>query len=354
MYANDARKTGQENPKRLEIDIADAEIVRAAFDAFLVEGRQVDALRTLRTVDPSRDWSLDAARRLLIRRLYIGEHRLGQAVNPNFVTPIISRSDFDRAQELLATPKRPSTDLRGAGYQGRGEGRFPLRGMVRCGYCDCLLTPATATGSAGKILYYECSHFRKAGKDHPCPVRRVNADHLLAYLLSEVRRCAKHPTRLATILRASAAADQYTQRGTEARVRLKTIAKIKREKIGRIERLKLAIETADLPPVAIKDTWGRIIELETDLTALEKEAEELQSVRSLRMPPADSVAALWSQAIELWEDIAEEDRHTFMSSLVEEIVMDSPRTGRARLVVDRRLPKQNKTREIVIPHKSPP
>lgn len=336
---------GKDVPKRLVVEPEEAAIVRLTAAAFLQEGRLVDAQRTIRQHLPGQRWSLDAVRRLLSRRLYLGEISLGKATNPAAQEAILEPALFARIQERLSRRVNQEEGIRAAGYGGRRQADFPLRGLVRCGSCGCLLTPATATttrkGQLVRVGYYECSAFRKAGAGHPCAVHRVNAEHLLFAVLSEVQRCAQHPTRLQAILSASMRGLRLTQKGTPIEVRIKTVRKLVREKADRIGRLRRMLETTDMPEGAAAEILARVGDLARERESLEAEERALLQQRVATLPPAAEVAALWGQVTDLWPYVAPEDRRPLLGALVEEIVMQEPRVGRVRLRVDSvRLPEK--------------
>lgn len=332
-------------PKRLVIEPEEAAIVRLTAAAFLQEGRLVDAQRAIRQHLPGQRWSLDAVRRLLSRRLYLGEMSLGKAINPSAHEAILDSALFAHIQERLSRRVNQEEGIRSAGYRSQGEAVFPLRGLVRCGSCGCLLTPATATttrkGHLVRVGYYECSAFRKAGATHPCAVHRVNAEHLLFAVLSEVQRCAQHPTRLQAILSATMRGLKLTEQGTEIGVRLKTVRKLLREKADRVGRLRRMLETADMPGGAAAEILARVGELVREREVLEAEERSLLQQRLTTLPPAPEVAALWGQVTDLWPYVAPQERRSLVGALVQEIVMQGPRVGSVRLRVDSvRLPEK--------------
>jgi site-specific DNA recombinase len=69
-------------------------------------------------------------RYLLRNRVYLGELRVGQHVNPNAHPPIVTREEFEAAQ---ITHPRPARGL-------RDDGPALLAGIVRCGGCGHVMT----------------------------------------------------------------------------------------------------------------------------------------------------------------------------------------------------------------------
>ena len=86
--------------------------------------------------------------RMLSNPFYCGIMlRDGKYYNGNH-KPIISKSDFDKAQEILADKSRPKSQRL----------FFPLRGFLKCENCGCALTSSTKKGHD----YYYCTN----GKGH--------------------------------------------------------------------------------------------------------------------------------------------------------------------------------------------
>ncbi len=105
--------------------------------------------------------------RILANPIYAGRVEVakwGQKVKGNF-PPIVSQALFDKVQ-LVAQGRRtntPATHL-------RENPHFPLRGSIRCGCCDSLLTAYFAKGRSKHYGYYACYNVKcgtktKAKKD---------------------------------------------------------------------------------------------------------------------------------------------------------------------------------------------
>jgi DNA invertase Pin-like site-specific DNA recombinase len=114
------------------------------------------------------------ARQLLRNRVYLGELRVGEYVNPDAHPPIVTVESFDRAQ--IGTP-RPA----------RAMGRAPalLAGIVRCASCGHVMS----RGRTARVVY--TCHGRSSAGRCPAPAA-VTAElldrHVEAIVLHEIAR----------------------------------------------------------------------------------------------------------------------------------------------------------------------
>jgi site-specific DNA recombinase len=98
-------------------------------------------------------WSQGAAAKIVHNRVYLGEARSGQHVNPDAHEPIVSRAEWEAAQSA-----RPGASIR------NGDGLL-LAGLVRCAGCRYLVKADHMTDRDGERLgLYRCRVRHAAGK----------------------------------------------------------------------------------------------------------------------------------------------------------------------------------------------
>jgi DNA invertase Pin-like site-specific DNA recombinase len=109
-------------------------------------------------------WTSDAVRLLIQNRVYLGEARSGQHVNPAAHQAIVDRSTWEAAQTLRH-------DL-----QSRSARPALLSGLLRCAGCRYLMSPNFRRDSKGnQIRRYECpsAKHNRPCRERPCVLGRV-------------------------------------------------------------------------------------------------------------------------------------------------------------------------------------
>jgi DNA invertase Pin-like site-specific DNA recombinase len=161
--------------RRLAPDPQAREEVVAAFADFL-RGSGISELGRRLRMTPS------GVRALLRNRVYLGELRVGQYVNPAAHEPLIDQRTFDEVQRKLADNTRPARSASGPAL---------LAGLVRCASCGHVMT-RTGRGKNGRKHdhNYMCVK-RHSGESCPAPAgivaRRVE-EHVERLALAELRR----------------------------------------------------------------------------------------------------------------------------------------------------------------------
>jgi DNA invertase Pin-like site-specific DNA recombinase len=102
-----------------------APIVREAFRIAAGEGFRA-AMKHLAKSVPDKTWTTTDARRMLTRRAYLGEARVGELINPEAHDALTTPELFAAVQALPDMTARPR----------KTNGRYPLSGLVVCGKCD--------------------------------------------------------------------------------------------------------------------------------------------------------------------------------------------------------------------------
>ena len=98
-------------------------------------------------------WSGNAARHLILNRVYLGEVRHGERVNPAAHEALVDERIFRLAD---AKKRRVSGD--------RGNGHLLGGGLVRCGICGAGMVKTRSTVSETQSEYLRC---QTPGKGHP-------------------------------------------------------------------------------------------------------------------------------------------------------------------------------------------
>jgi site-specific DNA recombinase len=100
-------------------------------------------------------WGISRIQRMLCNRVYLGEARYGEHVNPEAHEALITQAEFERAQEAkgVMLARRPNKEP------------LLLAGLIRCASCRYLLKEGTA-GSRRTARTYRCNSRAVQGR---CP-----------------------------------------------------------------------------------------------------------------------------------------------------------------------------------------
>lgn len=155
----------------LEPDPKLAPIISEAYR--LAAGRNLgDAAAYLRATLPDRRWNMATLRRVLASRVYLGETRNGDMVQPDTHIPLVSRSVWEAAQSSPREKSAPAA--------------FPLTGLARCATCEGPMI--AGRGGTGQRTY-RCSNTRSAQvrTELQCPQgATIVADRLESYVREQV------------------------------------------------------------------------------------------------------------------------------------------------------------------------
>ncbi|MCD5407967.1 recombinase family protein [Candidatus Bipolaricaulota bacterium] len=166
------------NTRTIVLDPERAPIIRRLFEIYAYEDVPLSRLTQmakdmgLRTRGGG-TLSKTSLYNLLQNPIYCGIIRWKGALYPGTHEPIISKELFDLVQARL----HGRSKTKGRPYS---KHRYPFRGLLRCGYCGCVITAGTAKK---KYVYYRCTYGR--GK---CPQPYIREDRLAARLREVVER----------------------------------------------------------------------------------------------------------------------------------------------------------------------
>ena len=188
------------------INAEEAAIVRVVFATFL-EATSVTAVmqalnaKGFRTksytsqrgrVYAGHPWSKSTVRKLLMNPLYIGQIRYRGQCYPGQQNPIITDATWKKTQALL-----PQQTTAAARTPNTAKQVALLRGVIRCGTCDCAMTPSSCRKPNKSYRYYLCSTSHRLGQ-RTCPVRSIPAGEVEEVVIQELRALFRAPERLIT------------------------------------------------------------------------------------------------------------------------------------------------------------
>ena len=138
--------------------------------------------------------------KILQNRFYYGVMVKGDQYYEGNHEPLITKALFDDVQAVLS----------GKHYSKRQTHFFPLRGVMICAVCGCMLT---ATLQKGKHIYYYCTNGKGICDQRKKHLTQANAIALIASVLQELKT---DEGKLDLAIRASKAKHQGESRSVDA------------------------------------------------------------------------------------------------------------------------------------------
>lgn len=161
--------------KKLVVVPEEAELVRKIYDRFI----EVQSPKLIATelnhagikTKQGKLWSPSHIYRMLNNHTYIGEVKYKEYICEGEQEAIVSLDVWNRTRTILAenNPQK--------GQKFRQETVAPLRGILKCGHCDCAMMPTYGKKNGKKYFYYFCVKDSKRA-EATCPVRKFPAGEI--------------------------------------------------------------------------------------------------------------------------------------------------------------------------------
>lgn len=176
--------------KHLIIQEEEAKIIRHIFQRFieiqspkLIAGELNSAgYRTRR----GQLWRRDHIYRILSNHTYIGEVKYKDAVCKGEQEAVVTREVWERTREILKNNRKEDDPRDRQGIIA------PLKGILRCGHCDCAMMPLYSNKGQKRYYYYLC------GKDSKrvvgeCPIHQIPAEDVEMLVRLQLRKILTEP-----------------------------------------------------------------------------------------------------------------------------------------------------------------
>ncbi|MHB0999281.1 MAG: recombinase family protein [Armatimonadota bacterium] len=138
---------------------------------------------------PGNSWNAAHIYRLLNNRIYIGETVHKDKVYPGEHEPIIPKKLWDRTQTMMkSNPPRSRSKHEAVPSL--------LRGVIRCGHCDCAMTNSFTRKGEKTYRYYICVKANKNGYSS-CPVKTIPAGDIENAVVEQIRSIIRSPEMIA-------------------------------------------------------------------------------------------------------------------------------------------------------------
>jgi DNA invertase Pin-like site-specific DNA recombinase len=235
-------------------------------------------------------WSMTGVSSLIKNRVYLGEARSGEYVNPNGHEPIVTQADFDAAQSQRTLLKP---------HDGSIASQALLGGLARCAGCGHTLkiTGNTAKPSGTRYPAYYCVGRYAKGS---CPARAtIRASYLDSYVEQQV---------LAALTTGEGFVAQALEQTDE-------INQAQRKLESAEHELTLYLQT-DLITAVGADAF--LAGVQTRQTAVDQARAELEALRA-RSLVLDQLPS--GDLREAWPQLELQEKRTLMHGLLERVVL---------------------------------
>lgn len=327
-------RTGRKNRPLydLEIDPAQAEIVRKIFDAACNQGLGIHRLANLLNSlypDPDKTWVPQTIRTILKNPIYTGRMRFNDMLSPvQEELRIISDAQFEFAQHVLQDRihKRYRLDEDGATKTSRC-GAALLSGILYCGHCDHKLVGTYATKTRNGKEYtrpiYRC--YNGAIHARHCDGQRTySAMKIEEAVLTIVKEYFRHFNDAVDAVWQEQVRLQLrrnqNQRMTEAQHKLDNLQK--QQKSIKQEILKSMAGESAFDQRVIQEMFEEnaqaIAKVQKEMETIEQEKDEADRRLKQLMEQYQNISE-WS---EVFDDASVDEKKMILSRLIEKITVD--------------------------------
>ena len=179
--------------KKLIIVEEEARIIQRIFQRFIevqspaliAQELNKDGIRTKQ----GRIWNRQHIYRILSNHTYVGKVNYKNSICDGEQEAIIDQDVWDRTREILRVNDPAPA------HMPRTEIIAPLKGILRCGHCDCAMMPTYARRGRKQYYYYFCAKDSKRATP-TCPVRQIPAGDVERITREQVMKMLQTPTIL--------------------------------------------------------------------------------------------------------------------------------------------------------------
>jgi site-specific DNA recombinase len=316
--------------RRLVVNESEANQVRAIFGLYLERQSLIDVANELnrrgwrtktwvtREGKPhdGATWSKTNVARLLNSPIYIGRQMLGDEDFDGEHDAIVPAAVFETAQQILE-----GNHVSG-GATSRNQHGALLRGLLRCGSCDCAMTHVWTRRGSRTHRYYRCQRAQKLGK-HACPTGSIQARAIEDAVVERIALIGRDPELQAETLRQAEA-----QIASERQALLQEAARLERDLTqARKQTSKLAAAVAKSKGNAqgaliaeVEIAQGNAAKLQARLNEI---AQRIAALNSAVIDPDDLARAL-SDFTPLWNQLVTVERERLLRQIVRSVSYDRP------------------------------
>ena len=179
--------------KKLVVEPEEARVIQRIFQRFIeiqsptliAQELNKDGIRTKQ----GKAWDKPHIYRILNNHTYIGQVKYKGSICEGEQNAIVELDVWNRTREILALNEPVPRQTK------RMETIAPLKGILRCGHCDCAMMPTYARKGRKQYYYYFCAKDSKRATP-TCPVRQIPAGEVERITREQVMKMLQTPTIL--------------------------------------------------------------------------------------------------------------------------------------------------------------
>ncbi len=267
-----------ENKGVLKINPEQAKIVKNAFKICLEKGSAGQTKKALNETGyrmpeyTSRRgnkqggtlFSIQSIVRILSNPVYIGKITWNQQLYKGRHKAIIDEETFNCVQKIIEKNRVTNSN-----YQKPRKYVYLLKGILRCGKCGSMMTPASSlNGSKRNYTYYQCTKNKISSEE--CNTKYIPAPAIENFIVDRVKELSMDENEIKRII---AKADQRKQE--KITILRENKVQINRQLISIKEKLGSMVEAIETGGIEIfKSIKERMETLEKEREALEKKSSE--------------------------------------------------------------------------------
>ena len=179
--------------KKLVVEPEEARVIQRIFQRFIeiqspsliAQELNKDGIRTKQ----GKAWDKPHIYRILSNHTYIGKVKYKGSICEGEQNAIVELDVWNRTREIHALNEPVPRQTK------RMETIAPLKGILRCGHCDCAMMPTYARKGRKQYYYYFCAKDSKRATP-TCPVRQIPAGDVERITREQVMKMLQTPTIL--------------------------------------------------------------------------------------------------------------------------------------------------------------
>jgi site-specific DNA recombinase len=302
--------------KKLVVNEPEAELVRKIFRLYSRLGSGPDVVRELNRqgeqtksyvtrkgrVREGRKFRIDHVWRILNNPLYIGQvHHKGKTF-PGEHKAIINERDWELVHTMLksnTTAKRKS----------KFDTAYPLKGLIRCGYCDSGMTTTYTKNGNRRYIYLNCVKSRK-NPEHCCPLGQIPGREFEKTVLQQLGALFRTPSILAKTYQA---ATENAAEERELLLKKRDELTCRSEKL--LQEMSQLVDEGSNEDLVLRNKQKQKVDRE-----LKKIKKHLQILSSETLMQTEIVEA-FNRVEELWDELFPGEKHRLCRLFIENIVL---------------------------------
>jgi site-specific DNA recombinase len=306
--------------KKLVINKEEAKLVKYIFQRFT----QLGSAKTMATelneqgyttktwltkkgkIHQGKLWNTSHIYRLLKNRTYIGQVTHKDKYYPGEHQAIVAEKEWDKVQGVLADNTRDKIG------DVRVKMISPLKGVIRCGHCDCAMGPTYTRKGERRYTYYICEKDTKRAIS-TCPIKRLPAGDIEKAVIEQLGAVFRTPTLVAkTYFTAREMEKTENDRLQKQKYQLeKELASIRKD------ALTLTSSSKEEPDKKEKlaDLSQQVINKSRQLANVSNQCQLYEGKKITEQ----NVASTFQSVESFWEQLFPMERHRLIHLLVEKV-----------------------------------